>query len=58
MEGGSGVSGWLWFRKKGMGKFIVADSGNGMFSEHTMSRVGQQLEREFGPGAYTYFNYD
>ena len=48
MEGGSGVSGWLWVQKKGMGNDIVANV-NGEYSDATLRKVGAQLAREF-PG--------
>ena len=56
-RGGQGVSGWLWFQKKGLGKFIVG-SINGERTSVAMEAIGRQLEKEFGPGAHTWFAYD
>jgi len=56
MEGGDGVSGYLWFQRKGSGKFIVL-SANGSLSEASFDRIGKQLRNDF-PGSFTWLNLD
>ena len=55
-RGGRGVSGFLWFQKKGLGKFIPL-STNGELSYEQADEIGRRLAKEFAP-ATSWFNLD